>query len=184
MWLDRNQCRGERPVVQHDGIPEASLARAASVSPLGPITTQLEALAQERRLPRVLNNLGVRALRAQEDERKSISRELHDQLGQSLSAILLTLESNCPNWSDSKNQCRSLEGKVRQLIEDVRQLAWNMRPSILDDYGLDSALANNISGTFVGTALGTLFRFWAYRRFVFSGTPDEQVDLSAAGAPR
>jgi len=34
--------------------------------------------------------------------------------------------------------------------------------------GHDSALANNVSGTFVGTALGTLFRFWAYRRFVFS----------------
>jgi putative flippase GtrA len=40
--------------------------------------------------------------------------------------------------------------------------------------GHDSALANNVSGTFVGTALGTLFRFWAYRRFVFS------VDLRGA----
>jgi putative flippase GtrA len=34
--------------------------------------------------------------------------------------------------------------------------------------GLESPLADNISGTFIGTALGTLFRFWAYRKFVFA----------------
>jgi putative flippase GtrA len=34
--------------------------------------------------------------------------------------------------------------------------------------GLETALSDNISGTFIGTALGTLFRFWAYRRFVFA----------------
>jgi hypothetical protein len=37
--------------------------------------------------------------------------------------------------------------------------------------GFESPLADNISGTIVGTALGTLFRFWAYRRFVFANEP-------------
>jgi putative flippase GtrA len=49
--------------------------------------------------------------------------------------------------------------------------------------GLDSALANNISGTFVGTAFGTLFRFWAYRRFVFSGGFQSGLDETAGVAP-
>ena len=56
------------PIVQHDGVPEASLARMACVSPPGPITTNLEEIARERHFPRVLNNLGVRALRAHETE--------------------------------------------------------------------------------------------------------------------
>jgi tetratricopeptide (TPR) repeat protein len=56
------------PTVQHDGVPEASLARAACVSPAGPITSHLEDMARTRRFPRVLNNLGVRALRAWETE--------------------------------------------------------------------------------------------------------------------
>ncbi len=53
-----------RPATQRDGLPEADLARAAFSVPAGPITARLEALAREGRYPRVLNNLGVRALRA------------------------------------------------------------------------------------------------------------------------
>ena len=37
--------------------------------------------------------------------------------------------------------------------------------------GLDSALADNISANLIGTGLGTLFRFWAYRRFIFRAAP-------------
>ncbi len=80
-------------------------------------------------------------VRAQEEERRSISRELHDQMGQSLSAILLNLQSDCLYRSKPRSRCQLLEGKLRELIDQVRRLAWNMRPSILDDYGLDSALA-------------------------------------------
>ena len=43
--------------------------------------------------------------------------------------------------------------------------------------GLRTALADNIAGNFVGLGLGTLFRFWAYRRFVFPETADTPVDL-------
>jgi putative flippase GtrA len=41
---------------------------------------------------------------------------------------------------------------------------------------LQSPLADNISGQLVGTALGTLFRFWSYKRFVFRATPAEVSD--------
>jgi putative flippase GtrA len=58
--------------------------------------------------------------------------------------------------------------------------------------GQESPLADNISGTFIGTALGTLFRFWAYRRFVFSAAeitsadpvgPVDPADPAAPPAP-
>ena len=81
----------------------------------------------------------------QEEERKTISRELHDQLGQSLLALLLTVQSLREDEDNGavEGSCRACEGRIRHLIEEVRRLAWGMRPSILDDYGLDFALARH-----------------------------------------
>jgi signal transduction histidine kinase len=92
-----------------------------------------------------------RIVQVQEDERKIISRELHDHLGQSLLALLLQVQSGCKYRSEActnahhaDSLCRNVENTIRQIIEDVHRLAWGMRPSILDDYGLDSALARYI----------------------------------------
>jgi len=92
-----------------------------------------------------------RTVQIQEDERKSISRELHDHFGQSLLALLLQVQSGC-KYSPSKCQyaslpdslCFNIENTIHQIIKDVHKLAWGMRPSILDDYGLESALARHI----------------------------------------
>lgn len=48
--------------------------------------------------------------------------------------------------------------------------------------GLESPLADNIAGTFIGTALGTLFRFWAYRKLVFAGEVEDDTDHAAGPA--
>ena len=93
---------------------------------------------------RVRLSLIERIVQTQEDERKSISRELHDQLGQSLLALLLAVQSLCKDNDIAKDSCRDIEGRIRQLIDEVGRLAWGMRPSILDDYGLDSALARHV----------------------------------------
>jgi signal transduction histidine kinase len=77
----------------------------------------------------------------QEEERKHIARELHDQLGQSLMALLLWVQSECQAGGADSEFCRTLEEKIRQLADEIHRLAWGMRPSILDDYGLDQALA-------------------------------------------
>jgi signal transduction histidine kinase len=92
-----------------------------------------------------------RTVQVQEDERKNISRELHDHFGQSLLALLLQVQSGC-KYSPSKcayaslpgSLCLDIENTIRQIIEEVHRLAWGMRPSILDDYGLESALARHI----------------------------------------
>ena len=90
-------------------------------------------------------SLMERIVYAQEEERRSISRELHDQLGQSLLALMLKTQSVCKEYQTPQSVCDDIEIRIRQLIEEVRRLAWGMRPSILDDYGLDSALARHVA---------------------------------------
>jgi signal transduction histidine kinase len=81
-----------------------------------------------------------RIVQAQEDERASIARELHDRLGQSLSKTLLTIEASCRDCGAKSEKCSLVKCDIRDMIDEVRQLAWDMRPSILDDYGIDQAL--------------------------------------------
>src|SRR5213592_5267260 len=75
---------------------------------------------------------GRRALRAQEAERARIARGLHDEVGQVLTGVLLQLES----------EGRSEETKtaVRQALEEVRRIARELRPEMLEHLGLVSAL--------------------------------------------
>jgi two-component system, NarL family, sensor histidine kinase UhpB len=83
-----------------------------------------------------------RVLRAQEDERLRIARELHDQVGQELTAALLGLSrvaSRSPD--DLRPQVLQSQDAVRSSLEDVRRIAIELRPEALDDLGLVSALA-------------------------------------------
>ena len=80
-----------------------------------------------------------RIITAQEHERKVISRELHDQIGQSLLALLVDMRSQ----NDGRHcgtSCPGHQERIEDLIEEVRQVSKGMHPSVLDDYGLDSAL--------------------------------------------
>ena len=107
-----------------------------------------------------------RIVQIQEDERKNISRELHDHFGQSLLALLLQVQSGC-QFIPSKCEfaalpgslCSNIENTIRQLIEEVHTLAWGMRPSILDDYGLESALARHIEEATKTTGLEIDYQF-------------------------
>ncbi|MBI4862612.1 MAG: HAMP domain-containing protein [Candidatus Riflebacteria bacterium] len=94
---------------------------------------------QERERERV--SLIDMTVQAQEDERKSLALELHDHIGQSLLALLLAIENLAGRGDVPPAACSDLAVRIRQLIDDVRRLAWGMRPTILDDYGLESALS-------------------------------------------
>jgi signal transduction histidine kinase len=80
----------------------------------------------------------------QEDERKRISRELHDQVCQSLSALLLEMQARGSIHESLRGLQRDCEVRVRALIDEVRNMAAQLRPTILDDYGLEMALARHI----------------------------------------
>ncbi len=76
----------------------------------------------------------------QEDERKRISRELHDQFGQSLSSMMLEVAGARRNREIPDELAGSLNAGMERLIDDARNLARTLRPSMLDDRGLPAAL--------------------------------------------
>jgi signal transduction histidine kinase len=80
----------------------------------------------------------------QEDERKRVSRELHDQVCQSLSALLLEMQAHASADESLRKLQSACEARVRGLIDEVREMAAQLRPAILDDYGLDMALARKV----------------------------------------
>jgi two-component system, NarL family, sensor histidine kinase UhpB len=82
-----------------------------------------------------------RALAAQEGERQRIARELHDEIGQVLTAVMLrseTLVRRAPE--DMRPDLEDLREAARRGAEDVRQIAQRLRPEALDELGLQSAL--------------------------------------------
>ena len=81
----------------------------------------------------------------QEQERRRIAQDLHDQLGQSLSVLLMEARSMDNGSQSSCEKHQRIEQRLAELIDEVRQLAWGMHPAILDDYGLDKALERYIN---------------------------------------
>ncbi len=88
----------------------------------------------------ILQNL----IGAQEDERKRIARDLHDELGQLLTGLRLKLEAVGTMCEDN----HELRGKIEEtqlLVDDgIDFLAWELRPAALDDLGLHAALAKYV----------------------------------------
>ena len=81
-------------------------------------------------------------IRAQEDERRRIARDLHDVVGQALTAVKLSLEAaeRRPDVTSSRTYIRESVAIVEQAIQEVRTLALDLRPSILDDLGIVPAI--------------------------------------------
>lgn len=85
--------------------------------------------------------LAAQLVEIQETERRHIARELHDQLGQSLTSVQFMLESAKKGLDPSKSiKIDDTSEAVRGLIEQVREMSLNLRPSMLDDMGLISTL--------------------------------------------
>jgi two-component system sensor histidine kinase UhpB len=88
---------------------------------------------------------GRLVLRAQEEERRRLARDLHDEVNQSLTAILLRLEalnqSAPPGVEDELGEVKRL---VNQAMDELLKLARQLRPSALDDHGLTSAIVSQV----------------------------------------
>ena len=92
-----------------------------------------------------LRHLSAQLLRAQEDERKRLAQELHDGIGQSLSAIKFRIESSIKQIGESVgtrggDQLELLVPMVQSTVEEVQRIAADLRPFILDDLGLVATL--------------------------------------------
>jgi two-component system, NarL family, sensor histidine kinase UhpB len=84
---------------------------------------------------------GRRALEAQESERLRIAQGLHDEVGQGLTGVLLWLSSLADAVPDDRrDELSELQEVVRRMLEEVRRIARELRPQLLDELGLRSAL--------------------------------------------
>lgn len=93
---------------------------------------------------RLRGELLDKVIGAQEEERRRIARELHDDTCQSLAALSISLEQLSQNLPEPAQAAREnlsrLKGQVRDTIQEVRTMALNLRPSLLDDLGLKLAI--------------------------------------------
>jgi signal transduction histidine kinase len=91
-----------------------------------------------------LKDLSARLVQAQETERRALSRELHDEVGQSLTAVLVELHNlSACKIATSKDETlhfETVKGLVENSIRVVRNMSLLLRPSMLDDLGLIPAL--------------------------------------------
>lgn len=91
-----------------------------------------------------LRGLTARLLAAQEDERRRLARDLHDDINQRLAMLVVELEALDREYPTVPaalgSRLRSLQDNAGELSEDVRRLAYQHHPSVLDDLGLVVAL--------------------------------------------
>jgi two-component system sensor histidine kinase UhpB len=106
------------------------------------VATLAEAFnAMLERLERERRSSARRALSAQEDERARIARELHDEIGQALTAVAMQAERvsySAPPRDEAT--LAAIPEAIRRSIDDVRRIARRLRPEALDDLGLVNAL--------------------------------------------
>ena len=125
---------------RHDPLSPGLRARVhgeADVAALAQtFNDMLDRLESERR------DSARRALMVQEEERRRIARELHDEVGQTFTGVMLQVESLAGVIPDDRlEQLDELRETARQGTEDVRRIARRLRPEALEDLGLGSALA-------------------------------------------
>lgn len=134
--LDQAARLMERVDLQAPGerLPESGQGAVADL--VKSFNAMLERLESER------SASTARALAAQEAERHRIARELHDEVGQGLTAMLLGLKRAIDRApEDVREDLMLVREAARGSLEEVRQVARRLRPGVLEDLGLLSALA-------------------------------------------
>jgi signal transduction histidine kinase len=116
-------------LIYEDGVPVAVQGTARNI-------------VERKRAEEALRGFSRQLIRAQEAERQSIARELHDQIGQLLTAIRINLETIRDPSTGAPSDPLIDEGValVDQATQQVRDLSFDLRPSLLDDLGLTAAL--------------------------------------------
>jgi two-component system sensor histidine kinase UhpB len=100
----------------------------------GALNAMLDRLEGERR------ESGRRALEAQEGERTRVARELHDEVGQVLTAIALQAERAAGEPAGQREALTKIATNLKRSLEDVHRIGRELRPEALDDLGLVNAL--------------------------------------------
>jgi signal transduction histidine kinase len=102
-----------------------------------------ESLATAKASGALRQEVLAQVISAQESERARVARDLHDQIGQSLTSVLLALrvlENTTPGSTESTQRTEELRELVTDTLDEVRRLAFDLRPTLLDDIGLAAAI--------------------------------------------
>lgn len=103
------------------------------------INRELEDMVRQRTSELVV--LSRRLIDVQEEERRHLARELHDEVGQALTGIRLGVENLCAHLPpERRDEGEGLIATIGELLVAVRRLSFDLRPSIIDDFGLVPAL--------------------------------------------
>ncbi len=138
--IDRGDTTVRAPVAE---IGDPQLKRFAQA-----LNTMLERLAAHTNTIETnraqLRRLSAQVLGAQEDERKRIARELHDDTSGALARVLLNIEmceDTLPeDCADVREKMRGTRILAEQTLENVRKMIFGLRPTLLDDLGLAAAV--------------------------------------------
>jgi PAS domain S-box-containing protein len=106
------------------------------------ITERKQAEAKRGECSRKLQMLSRRLVAAQESERRHIARELHDEIGQALTVMQSNLQAmlQSPKADGPTPRLDEDLKVIQRVLEQVKDISWRLRPSILDDLGLEAAL--------------------------------------------
>ena len=119
-------------------------------------------ISAERRLQsseESLRRLSAHLLRTQEDERRRLGRDLHDNVGQYLAVLKMTLESlpGATPSGEHEAQVHECVGLVEQSIKEVRTMSYLLYPPMLDEMGLKSAIPRFLDGFAKRSGIQTTF---------------------------
>jgi two-component system, NarL family, sensor histidine kinase UhpB len=137
---------GKRAAVTHRAASELQRLTAD-------FNRMLSRLEEERR------ESGRAVLRAQEQERSRIAQDLHDEVNQALTGILLRLQATIGDAPlGMQNELRETQALATQAMEELLHLARQLRPTALDDHGLVPALASQVADFGDRTGIRASFR--------------------------
>jgi signal transduction histidine kinase len=133
---------GEQETMSRPGALSATHSRANGKT----VAVKRCSIAQQGRLLEQIRAGRKRAqvfsqmlLEAQEAERRQLARELHDEIGQALTAVKINLQA-VRQAPDMQSRLEESIGIVERALEQVRNLSLNLRPTVLDDLGLVAAM--------------------------------------------
>lgn len=144
-------------------MPLASLFDAAVVSLAAALALWWTVVRPSRRMFQARGRLLQNLFRLQEDERARIARDLHDQVGQSLTAVMIGLRTmeNVATLEQATQMARRLRESAATALDETRRLARGLSPQILADLGLGPAVERlceelaQLSGIRIEVLLGT-----------------------------
>ncbi|MBC8264395.1 MAG: GAF domain-containing protein [Anaerolineales bacterium] len=136
-------------VASHDQFSDQDLQLLVSIGKQMGIVIENARLWEElKRTEELRGQLLKKVITAQEEERKRIARELHDETSQALTSLIVQLKvlEEAGSLTEAQAHIKNLRAAAAKTLEEVHNLALEIRPSVLDDLGLVAALWRYLRG--------------------------------------